>query len=420
MRRNCSRILCVLLMLVAVISLLPNAAYAESLSYSGKVDEYTTFWFHTNYDKEVQSASIDNGGVPGMSLSYPNPASVSLAGTPTAAGSYTLYVSVYTMDGDWLQYTLNITISPAPTQPPASDGIPVITKHPGGETVTETDSAVFTAYADHTSQYKWELLTADGKTVMGENLEATFPGLKASGYGVDRLVLENIPLSLNGCKVRCCFVGTAQSVYSNYATITVKAAKDATPVVTKNPTSERVDEGGLCQFVARAKYAQKYQWELVSPRGTVYDAATADKAFPGLKVTGAASETLTLKNIPYELDGFTVRCKFTAGTTVTSESAYIYVNPSKETNAATTEATTEPATEPATEPVTEAPATEPVETTQPPATEEPTIADEPAFGDEAPEESGGNNTVLLVTIICGAVVAVAAIAAFVILKLKKR
>lgn len=424
MKKAISRVLCAMLVLVFAAALLPGTAFADTQDLIAYKNEYSQFWFHQNYDDEVSSASIDNGSVPGMSLTYPNPAAVCLSGTPTTAGSYTLYVSVYTKNGEWLQYTLNVIVrirETAPTDPPATQPVQpeiVITKHPGGETVTETDSAVFTVKAENVAEYSWELLTTDGQTVAGENFEATFKGLKAKGYGIDRLELENIPLSLNGCKVRCRFSGNGKTVYSNYATITVKAAKDATPVITKNPTSERVNEGGLCQFVARAKYAQKYQWELVSPAGTVYDAAKADQTFEGLKVTGASGETLTLKNIPAELDGYQVRCKFTAGTTVTSESAYLYVNSVKKTTEETTQPTTEATTEPATEATTE-PVTEPVETTAPAATEEPTIPDEPAFGDEDPGETGGNTTVILVAIICAAVVAVAAIAAVVILKLKK-
>lgn len=416
MKNTMTRVLCVLLVLVFVAAWLPNTAFAATLNYTATKGEYSQFWFHTDYDDEVNSASIDNGGVPGMKLTYPNPSAVCLEGTPTAAGTHTLYVSVYTENQGWLQYTLNITVNvpeTLPTEPPAPDI--VITKHPGGETVTETDSAVFTVKAENVAQYSWELLTSDGKTVAGEALEATFKGLKAKGYGVDRLELENIPLALNGCKVRCRFTGNGKTAYSNYATITVKAAKDATPEITKNPTSERVDEGGMAQFVARAKYTQTYQWELVSPQGRVYDAATAGKTFAGLNVTGAATDTLTLKNIPAELDGFQVRCKFTAGTTVTSDSAYIYVNVEEKPTEATTEATTEPVVEETTAPETTAPATEP------PATEEPTAPQVPTVAETAPKETGKSNTaILLVGIICGSLVAVAAIAAVVILKLKKR
>lgn len=417
MEKNTARLICVLLAVILVASLMPQTVSAATLDYTATAGEYASFRFYENYDEEVQSASIDNGGISGMSLTYPNPAAVALSGTPSVAGYYTLYVSVYLQNGEWLQFTLNVDVKEAPAAPPAVDEIPVITKHPGSETVTETDSAVFTVHADHTSQYMWELLTADGKTVAGEKLEVTFPGLKAGGYGSDRLVLDNIPLSLNGCKVRCCFVGTAQSVYSNYATITVKAAKDATPVVTKNPTSEWVKEGGLCQFVARAKYAQYYGWELISPDGTCYEADTLEGLFEGLKVSGEYSDTLTLRNIPAELDGYRARCKFFSASVTASAPAYLYVIPNPETTEATeaTEAPTEAATEAPTEPE-----TVPTEAATEAPTEPPVQTEAPAPEAQTPEAEDGNSGVAPVAIVSGAAVAIAAIAAFVILKLKKR
>ena len=353
-----------LILLTLLVCILPLTVSAQSVSFSGTVGSSETFWFHMDYDSTVESASIDNGSVPpGMYLGFPNPASVTLTGTPSQAGSYRMYISVYTDTGDWLQYTVDVTIQEAekPTEKPAS-GTPKVTKNPTGETVIAGESAVFIARADHTRQYVWEIAIADAVLDCVDLPGYLGGNIQVSGANTERLVLSNIPESLNNAYVRCRFVGAEESVYSEYAKIRVIAQKDATPVVTKDPTDETVDEDGAAVFVATAKYAQVYRWQMISPEDVVYDCATASTHFPGLKVTGANTERLTLSNIPAELDGYRIRCEFTAGSVVFSKSAKLHVNP-KPTEA-TTEATTEAATEATTLPVTEA-TTAP---TEPPAT----------------------------------------------------
>lgn len=363
-----------LILLTLLVCILPLTVSATSVSYSGTVGSSETFWFHLDYDTTVESASIDNGTVPpGMNLGFPNPASVTLTGKPSQAGSYRMYISVYTDNGDWLQYTVDVTIqeaekpTEAPTEKPAN-GTPKVTKNPTGESVIAGDSAVFIARADHTRQYVWEIAIADAVLDCADLPGYLGGGIRVSGENTEKLVLSNIPESLDGAYVRCRFVGTEESVYSEYAKIRVTAQKDATPVVTKDPTDETVDEGGAAVFVATAKYAQVYRWQMISPEDVVYDCATAPTHFPGLKVTGANTERLTLSNIPAELDGYRIRCEFTAGSVVFSKSAKLSVNP-KPTEA-TTEATTEAATEPSTAATTEAPTVP----TEAPPTQAPTEA----------------------------------------------
>ena len=423
--KRMKHILCVLTVLIICLSAMTVTVFAQTQSFNGTVGKSESFWFHQNYDDEVEEARIDNGGVPGMSLSFPNPAAVTLSGTPTQAGSYTLYVSVYTKGQEWLQYTLNITIKKAPeikpTEAPATEApevnlkptvaaIPKVTKHPTGEKVVEGESAVFIARADYTNKYAWEITIGDA--VLGVDQLAGYIGsnIKVSGANSEKLTLSNIPKKLDGARVRCRFIGAGESVYSDYAKITVIAEADATPEITKHPTGETVDEGGEASFVAKAKYAQKYAWTLIAPDGTKIDCVDAPKSFSGLKVSGANGEKVTLSNIPADLDGYQIMCEFTAGTTVCSDKAMINVNPKP------TEAATEPAQ--TVEP-TEAPTT-PVQETVPQA-QEPTTAPvtNPSAEDTPSAEKNGGSTALIITIIISVtVIVVAAIAAVVILKLK--
>lgn len=140
-----------------------------------------------------------------------------------------------------------------------------------------------------------------------------------------------------------------------------------------------------------------------------------------LKVTGATTEWITLFNIPLELNGSRIRCLFTPGYTAASDYAKLHV----------TDKATEPPTEPTTEPTTELPtdaSTQPTKTTEPASEKntakknntnesDKTDKTDPERNDNQ-KDTNGNTALLITTIISSAVVAVAGIAAFVILKLK--
>ena len=261
MKKRVSRILCSLLAMLFAMALLPNAAFAETISYTGTVGKHSEFWFYQDYDDTVESASIDNGGVPGMNLSYPNPAAVTLAGTPTQAGSYTLYVSVYTQQAGWLQYTLNVTIKEAekpteaptekPTEKPTEPKVLKITKHPTGETVEEGAAAQFVARADNAESYSWKLVSPDGATSYTcSNANGVFTGLKISGATTERLTLSNIPMSLNGWKAICVFTGAGNTLTSNPAVITVKEKPAETTEATEAETTEATTEATEAETTA--------------------------------------------------------------------------------------------------------------------------------------------------------------------------
>lgn len=125
------------------------------------------------------------------------------------------------------------------------DAVPVITKHPGKETVTEGGFAQFTAKADYTKEFKWQLISPNGKTVYDcKDAAKNFDGVKITGYDKDRLKLDNIPLTMNGWKVRCVFTGGGGTVNSETATITVLEKDEETEPTTEatEPTTETPSE----------------------------------------------------------------------------------------------------------------------------------------------------------------------------------
>ena len=410
MKRVCG-LLCTLMLLTALLAPLVQPARATEQEYTfyGTVGETEYFIIHSNAYDEILEAKIYNGGVPGMWLEVSGGATLGLAGQPTTDGEFKVFITMRTEGLGTVDIKVTVYINPAE---PSSDGVPKVTKNPTGETVVEGESATFIARADNVRQYCWQFALADASLDASELAGYIGRGVKVSGWDSERLVIENIPKELDGLYVWCQFVGAETSVDSTAAVLTVVPLEDATPVVTKHPTNETVEAGGEAVFVARAKYAQEYLWQLVTPDGNTYDCDFIHRYFPGLKVTGATTERLTLSNIPMELNGSRIRCLFTGGYTTASDEARLYV----------TEKPTEPPTEKPTEAPTEAPTGKPTEA----PTGKPTEAPEETrpSGDVAESGSGRDeirekdNTLLIVLVISAAAVAIAAIAGFTLLKLQ--
>ena len=81
--------------------------------------------------------------------------------------------------------------------------------------------------------------------------------------------------------------------------------------VTKSPTSETVEKGGKATFVAHAANATQITWRLVSADGkeTINVAAVADY-FAGVTTWGLGTDSLTIKNIPENMNGWQVEAMF--------------------------------------------------------------------------------------------------------------
>ena len=98
------------------------------------------------------------------------------------------------------------------------------------------------------------------------------------------------------------------------------------PTITKNPTGENPVTGGNCTFIAKAIGYNYMYWQLISTSGGVYN-LTQSNPFPVMGVSGSNGQTLVLSNVPYELNGWSVRAAFVGDTdTIYTTQAYIYVN----------------------------------------------------------------------------------------------
>ena len=414
MKRVCSLLCAVMLLTVFLTPLIqPARAADQEYTFYGTVGETEYFIIHSNAYDEILEAEIYNGVIPGMLLDVSGGATLGLAGIPTTDGEFKVFITMKTKGLGTVDIKVTVYINPAES----SSGVPKITKNPTGETVVEGESATFIARADNVRQYCWQFALADASFDASELASYIGKGVKVSGWNSEKLVIENIPKELDGLYVWCQFVGAEASVDSAAAVLMVVPLEDASPVVTKHPTSETVEEGGSAEFVARAKYVQEYLWRLVTPNGNVYDCDSIQNYFPGLKVTGATTERLILSNIPLELNGSRIRCLFTAGYTTASDDAKLTVKekatvPSTE---APTEAPTEASTEVPTEVPTEAPTEKPAEAPETPNASGDSAEIDRNDKDDSPKN---DNTLLIVLIISVAAVAIAAIAGFTILKLR--
>ncbi len=138
--------------------------------------------------------------------------------------------------------TAAATPTPAPTNTPTPTatplGAPVITKQPTKEIVNEGGSATFIANATGWAWCAWRFLSPDGKTeVIFDVTGDRFPGLTITGGNSTTLILEHIPVEMNGRKTVCLF-SSATNLWSytdGSAVISVNAA--ATPTPSPSPTA---------------------------------------------------------------------------------------------------------------------------------------------------------------------------------------
>ena len=90
------------------------------------------------------------------------------------------------------------------------------------------------------------------------------------------------------------------------------------PTVTLHPTGKNADgsnrtvaPGGSISFTAEAYNYSSRTWRIVSPDAKrVYLAGEINQAFPGLVVSGASTNTLTLANVPEGMNNWCVEVKF--------------------------------------------------------------------------------------------------------------
>lgn len=149
----------------------------------------------------------------------------------------------------------------------------------------------------------------------------------ATGHDWGKWVITKIPgVTEDGEKEQECSICGAKEKE------TIEAAGAVPCYITKHPGGENVKVGDSAVFTSIAEYYTSVSWRFVSADGkTTVQASEASSRFPGLKVswykTSTGSEMIELGNIPKELDGWTVGCKFVGfdGVSVYTNNAKINV-----------------------------------------------------------------------------------------------
>lgn len=113
---------------------------------------------------------------------------------------------------------------------------------------------------------------------------------------------------------------------------TATPAPTPTPVpapsinITKNPTGEKLTEGGKTWFIAHAENADSLTWQLKDTGGRTYSVPDAMNVNPGLKLEVLENDTIAVSNVPASLNGWSVEAVFSnAGGSVTTAPAMISV-----------------------------------------------------------------------------------------------
>ena len=140
--------------------------------------------------------------------------------------------------------------TPAPTPVPAAGNLPVITKHPGGETVSANGKCQFVTRYENALYAEWHFVSPDGSRDLDYvQAQKEFPSMKVVNGFTKDLTLEKIPVELNGWKVYCRFSNDSGAINTNTALITVTG--QAAPTVQSKTFDGRWAEeyAGRCQII---------------------------------------------------------------------------------------------------------------------------------------------------------------------------
>ncbi len=404
MKRYMSRIAVLLTAVILLASLMAAPAYAAGITGDLPSIRTVTDGDNVTFSLAVDGTAVDvqwfrNGSaVASGSLTY----SFS-AGLADNGAQY--YATV--LDSDNYVYTSNtctltvnprsstdpapaVTPTPVPTATPSPEelGPPAITKHPTGETVVEGEYAIFIARADNTTDYIWRLVSSDSKTTYTiEEACRVFSPLRAEGVGTERLVLDNIPLSLNGWKAECKFVGPGGTSWSKGALLTVNKAELKPPTINNQPDGfdRQVGENGKLRVNVTENNAGdlNFQWYCNTNKSNS----------GGTAVAGANSYEFTPPQTEgtfyYYVEVWSTKGDMESERTVSDTAEVIYYKP-EPTPSPTPEATPTPV-------VTEAP-----EQSAPPV------------NDNRNDRNEGGSTALIIFLIIAILGAAAAVAALII------
>jgi hypothetical protein len=219
-----------------------------------------------------------------------NVQTLTLSGSPTTAGTYTVTINAY--EGTNASLTESPPYSYTVTVTGSSATAPSITTQPQSQTVTAGANVSLSVAASGTPTptYQWR---KDGADI--------------SGATSSTLTLNNAQPA-NGGSYTVVVTNSAGSVTSNAATVTVNAATSAAPVFTQQPVSHTIATGSTVTFTAQATGATSYRWQR-----------------NGADVSGGTDATLVISNASAASAGTYTAIATNSGGSTTSSAATLAV-----------------------------------------------------------------------------------------------
>lgn len=189
--------------------------------------------------------------IPGEPATYEDAENIDFSGAVTIVSSPTPVPTtevVFTPEP-----TPAVTSAPIPTPTPTAKVVVPqtgIVKNPTGETVSAGGTAKFICYTNSSNAATW-IIKGPGEIYGVDASQApnTYAGLQVSGQGTSTLVLSNIPLSMNGCKIQAHF----GEDYSANALLTVTSSGPVTPTDANSAIVKQDADNCLAEYAKRAQ-----------------------------------------------------------------------------------------------------------------------------------------------------------------------
>lgn len=195
------------------------------------------WWFISPDGKKEVAASGIHESIQGLTVNGDGTEKLVLTKVPAELHNWKVYCRFYDKNGNVSSSKaalIEVIIPPTPT--PVPDGIPVLTKSPTKETVTEGGRCTFIAKGERVDSFTWKF--SKGKTVLSvKEAKNKFDGLRIEGETTGKIVLKDIPLEMDGWDIYCVLSNEKGEVSSKKASITVLEEEQPTksPVSTNSP-----------------------------------------------------------------------------------------------------------------------------------------------------------------------------------------
>ncbi|MBQ0133613.1 MAG: hypothetical protein KBS46_00500, partial [Clostridiales bacterium] len=331
MKRIVRRLGCLLVMVMLSAAFLSMTASAGL--NDGKVGQpFKWCIWQTQGDNpgtRFSGVTVTDNTCPGMTLQFQSDA-VFLSGTPGSAGTHTLSYIAYFEDGGFETDSVTFTVAPADPHPEYISCSATFTVGTAGS-VTTADCS-----------------NAIQSCTMSSGSLPT--GMSYSSYD-SYLQISGTPTA-PGSYSAVFYCGTEGEPVYFTVNITVNPAPVLTArKVTQHPADVTVEAGSDCQFSANADGKGWCAWRFYKPDGSevIFDRLKSlGSPYDQVALEGGNSLTFRMKNVPAEMDGWTVCCLFALSDSTDYGKPWSYSNRAKLT--VTVPAPPEPPPEPTPEP----------------------------------------------------------------------